>query len=205
MRSIHPSRWLLPALLAGAAACSDSGEPNGDTRPPSELNVVRVAPSSTPLLNATASFYAKRGEDREAQLFFQDQSGGQGDEYVRLLVGAGSLLAAPDGTPFLPGDSVLIQVSVVDPAEMLVVLEPTGLTFNPVAPARLTIHYDHAAGDLNEDGVSDGRDGSIERTLAIWREERLGDPFVRLTSVLAIDTDQAEAELTGLSRYAIAY
>jgi len=205
MPLVHPSRCLLPALLAGAAACSDSGEPNGDTRPPSELNVVQVAPSSTPLLNATARLYAKRGEDREAQIFFQDESGGQGDEYVRLEVDAGSLLATPDGSPILPGDSVLIQVSVVDPAEMLFDLEPTGLKFNPVAPARLTITYAHAGGDLNHDGVSDGRDGSIERTLSIWREESLTDPFVRLSTVLTTDTDEAEAELTGLSRYAIAY
>jgi hypothetical protein len=205
MRSVHPSRCLLPALLAGAAACSDSGEPNGDTRPPSELNVVRVAPSSTPLFNATARLYAKRGEDREVQIFFQDVSGGQGDEFVRLQVDAASLLAAPNGSPVLPGDSVLIQVSVVDPAEMLVDLEPTGLKFNPVVPARLTIHYDHAGGDLNNDGVSDGRDGSIERTLSIWREESLTDPFVRLNTVLTIDTHEAEAELTSLSRYAIAY
>ncbi|MGH7512431.1 MAG: hypothetical protein ACREOQ_05835 [Gemmatimonadales bacterium] len=205
MRSVHPSRCLLPALLAGAAACSDAGEPNGGTRPPSELNVVRVAPSSPPLLNATVSFYAKRGEDREVQIFFQDASGGQGDEYVHLQVDAGSLLATADGSPILPGDSVLIQVSVVDPAEMLFDLEPTGLKFNPVAPARLTVHYDHAGGDLNHDGVSDGRDGSIERTLSIWREERQTDPFVRLSSVLTIDTHAVEAELTGLSRYAIAY
>ena len=70
---------------------------------------------------------------------------------------AGSLLALPDGTPILPGDSVLIQVSVVDPTEMLFDLEPTGLKFNPAAPARLKIHYDHAGGDLNDDGVADGR------------------------------------------------
>ena len=57
----------------------------------------------------------QRGEDRETQIFFQDESGGQGDEYLRLQVDANSLLAAPDGSPILPGDSVLIQVCVVDP------------------------------------------------------------------------------------------
>src|SRR5204863_3406284 len=122
-----------------------------------------------------------------------------------LQVDAGSLLATADGTPSLPGDSVLIQVSVVDPAEMLFDLEPTGLEFNPVVPARLTVHYDHADGDLNHDGVSDGLDASIERTLSIWREERQTDPFVRLNSVLTIDTHEVEVDLTGLSRYAIAY
>ena len=88
---------------------------------------------------------------------------------------------------------------------MLFDLQPTGLQFNPAEPARLKIHYDHADGDLNDDGVSDARDDSIERTLAIWRQERLTDPFVRLTSVLTVETDEAEAELTGFSRYALAY
>jgi len=207
MRSVHPTRCLLLAVLAAAgASCSDSVAPNGDnSKPPSELNVIHVAPSSTPLFNPSVSFYAKRGEDREVQIFFQDASGGEGEEYLRLRVDAGSLLALPNGIPILPGDSVLIQVSVVDPAEMLFDLQPTGLKFNPAAPARLKIHYDHADGDLNDDGVSDGRDTSIESTLAIWRQETLTDPFVRLTSVLSIGTDEAEAELTGFSRYALAY
>jgi len=207
MRSLRPIRCLLLAVLAGAgASCSDSGAPSGDnSKPPSELNVIHVAPSSTPLFNSSASFYAKRGEDREVRIFFQDASGGEGEEYLRLRVDAASLLATPDGTPILPGDSVLIQVSVVDPAEMLFDLQPTGLKFNPAVPARLTIHYDHAGGDLNDDGVSDGLDTSIESTLAIWRQETLADPFVRLTSVLTIQTAEAEAELTGFSRYALAY
>jgi hypothetical protein len=206
MRTVHALRVLLLAALAGAgASCSDSGGPPVDTKPPSELNVVHVAPSSTPLFNPSVSFYAKRGEDREAQIFFQDEVGGQGEEYLRLRVDAGSLLARPDGTPILQGDSVLIQVSVVDPTEMLFDLQPSGLKFNPLAPALLKIHYDHADGDLNDDGVSDSRDTSIEGTLAIWRQETPADPFVRLASVLTIETDEAEAELTGFSRYALAY
>ena len=206
MRSVSVLRFLLLGALAlGGASCSDSSAPDDDTKQPSELNVVHVAPSSTPLLNSSVSFYAKRGEDREAQIFFQDETGGQGEEYLRLRVDAGSLLARPDGTPILLGDSVLIQVSVVDPTEMLFQLEPSGLTFNPLTPARLKIHYDHANGDLNDDGVSDGRDESIENTLSIWRQETLADPFVRLISVLTIETDEAEAELTSFSRYALAY
>jgi hypothetical protein len=93
----------------------------------------------------------------------------------------------------------------VDPAQMLFELEPSGLKFNPAVPAELKIHYDHADGDLNDDGVSDGEDTAIESTLAIWRQENPGDPFVRLASVLSLDLDEAEAELTGFSRYALAY
>jgi hypothetical protein len=206
MRSLDALRFLLLAAWAGAAAsCSDSSAPPDDSRPPSELNVIHVSPDSTPLFNSTVSFYAKRGEDREAQIFFQNDAGGQGEEYLRLRVDANSLLSLPNGLPIVPGDSVLITISVVDPAEMLFDLQPTGLKFSPLQPARLKIDYNHAGGDLNDDGVADGRDTSIENTLAIWRQETPADPFVRLTSVLTIETNEAEAELTGFSRYALAY
>jgi hypothetical protein len=88
---------------------------------------------------------------------------------------------------------------------MLFDLQPTGLKFSPADPAELKIHYDHANGDLNDDGVSNGLDDALERTLAIWRQENPGEPFVRLVSVLTIETDEADAELTGFSRYALAY
>jgi hypothetical protein len=206
MRSVPALRILLLAVCAGAAvSCSDSSSPPDNTRPDNELNVVHVAPNSTPLFNTTVSFYAKRGENREGSLSFQDTGGGEGEEYVRLRIDANTLLADPSGNAILPGDSVLITLTAVDPTEMLFDLQPKGLAFNPAEPARLKIHYDHADGDLNDDGVSDSQDDTIERKLAIWKQENLGDPFLRLTSVLTVETDEAEAELTGFSRYALAY
>ena len=204
MRTVRAIPCLLLAALAGAVgSCSDSSGPGGV--PPSDLNVVHVAATSTPLFNPVDSFYAKRGEDREVRIYFQDDVGGAGEEYLRLRIDAPTLLALPDGTPFLPGDSVLVHVRVVDPTQMLFELEPTGLEFNPLVPAQLKIHYDHADGDLNDDGIVDGEDDTIEGTLAIWRQEKPGDPFVRLGSVLSEDLDEVEAELTGFSRYALAY
>ena len=196
---------LLAALLGAVGSCSDGSGPNDGTKPPSELNVIHVAPTSTPLFNPSETFYAKRGEDREVRIFFQDGVGGQGEEYLRLRVRAQSLLALPDGTPVQEGDSVQIGVRVVDPAQMLFELTPSGLRFNPLEPAELKIHYDHANGDLNDDGSVDGVDVSLESTLSIWRQEQPGDPFVRLTSVLSVEIDEAQAELTGFSRYALAY
>jgi hypothetical protein len=209
MHSLNALRILLLAAWAGAAvSCSDSGSPpddGGTSKPPSDLSVIHVAPSSTPLFNTTVSFYAKRGENREGSISFQDAGGGEGEEYVRLRIDANTLLALPNGDAIPPGDSVLITLTVVDPTEMLFDLQPTGLKFNPADPAELKIHYDHANGDLNDDGVSNGLDDALERTLAIWRQENPGDPFVRLVSVLTIETDEANAELTGFSRYALAY
>jgi len=208
MPSIRTIRHLALATLLGvAAACSnDSSSPTPDeNRPPNALNIVHVAASSTPLFNPVDSFYAKRGENREVRIYFQDATGGQGEEYLRLLVDANSLRALPDGTPVADGDSVLIHVSVVDPSEMLFEFQPSGLEFDPSQPAELKIHYGHADGDINDDGKSDTIDDVLERTLAIWRQENPGDPFVRLSSLLSLEVDEADADITGFTRYALAY
>jgi hypothetical protein len=168
MRTVRALPCLLLASLAGATvSCSDSSGPNSGGRPPAELNIVHVSSTSTPLYNPVDSFYAVHGLDREVQIFFQDDVGGPGEEYLRLRVDAPTLLALPDGTPIAVGDSVLIHVRVVDPAQMLFEFQPTGLKFNPAAPARLKIHYDHADGDLNDDGVVGRSESGARRIRAI--------------------------------------
>lgn len=201
----RPLILLAATLVVGLAACSDSASPNDTTRPPGELNVIRVDPTSRPLFNPVDSFYAKKGEDRELRIYFQDDVGGSGEEFLRLRVDAPTLQARPDGTPFLGGDSILITVRVVDPMRVLVEMEPTGLTFDPVVPARLKIHYNHADHDFNEDGAIDISDDLIKSQLAIWRQETLTDPFVRLGSVNVEELEEIDADILGFTRYAIAY
>jgi hypothetical protein len=116
-----------------------------------------------------------------------------------------ALLSYPDGTDFVEGDSVLITVRVVDPTRLLFEFEPSGLTFSPDEPAELKIHYNHADDDLDEDGDVDLEDETLELDLAVWRQETDGDPFVRLGSLLSIDLEEIDAELSGFSRYALAY
>jgi hypothetical protein len=206
MRRTRPLLMLAAVLLAGIAACSDSTAPPGDTtRPPADLNVIRLDASSRPLFNAADSFYAKQGEDRELRIYFEDLSGGQGEEFLRLRVRPASLLAHPDGSPFAAGDSVLITVRVVDPAQILFEMEPSGLTFDPAEPAELKIHYNHADHDFNEDGSVDLFDEQIKNRLAIWRQESLTAAFVRLGSVNVEDLEEINADILGFTRYAIAY
>jgi hypothetical protein len=201
----RPRVVLIAVLLAGIAACSSSTSPNDTTKPPGELHVVRIDLSSPALFNAERSFYAKQGEDREVRIFFQDVTGAEGEEFLRLRVRPGSLRAHPDGTPFAPGDSVLITVRVVDPANILFEMEPSGLTFDPAEPAELKIHYNHADHDFNEDGAINLFDDQIKSTLAIWRQESLTDAFVRLGSVNVEDLEEINADILGFTRYAIAY
>jgi hypothetical protein len=201
-------RRLTALPLALVLACSDSGGPGDDgTKPPSELTILRLSAESPPLFNPVASFYAVRGEDREVRIFFRRDDGANeaGDEYLRLRVDAEALLTYPNGDPFAEGDSVLITVRAVDPARLFFEFEPAGLTFNPSRRAELKIHYDKADDDLDEDGDIDLEDAALELTLAIWRQESEGDPFVRIGSLLIDDLEEIDAELDGFSRYALAY
>lgn len=199
-------RFVVVGLVMFTASCSDSSGPTGgETKNPTDLNIVQLAASSPLLFNPADSFYAKRGENREVRIYFADIEGKEGEEYLRFRVDAPSLLARPDGTLFQEGDSILIHVAVGDPAQLLFDLQPSGLRFSPAAPARLTIHYDHADNDFNKDGRLDGADDSIETTLGIWRQETPNDPFVRLGSAVVKDLKEIEADIQGFSRYALAY
>ncbi|MEO8089806.1 MAG: hypothetical protein ABI703_05890 [Gemmatimonadales bacterium] len=191
--------------LLGVSACSDSTALGDTTRDPAALNVVRLAPATPPLFNPVDSFYAKKGEDREIRIYFQDEVGGSGEEYLRLSVSAPSLLARPDGTLFQTGDSILIMVSVADPARILFDMEPAGLTFEPARPAELKIHYLHADDDFNEDGLVDALDDQIRQQLAIWKQETPADPFTRLGSVNEVTLEEIDVDIRGFTRYAIAY
>ncbi len=192
-------------VMAGATGCSDSTTPGDNSRPPDDLNFARLASTSPPLFNPDTSFYAKKGEDREVRISFQNSLGGEGEEFLRLRVRDESLLSRPDGSPFATGDSVLITVRVVDATNILFEAEPSGLTFNPSRPAELKIHYSHADHDFNEDGAVDASDNQIKSQLAIWRQEASTDPFIRLGSVNVEGLEEINADILGFSRFAIAY
>ncbi len=208
-------RWRIQLLLllgvtgGLSVGCGDSNgsgpNPPPEQRPPAALNILKLAQNSPPVFNPVESFWAKKGQDAEARIYFQDAVGGQGEEFLRLRIDDVSLEALPNGTPIAIGDSVLITIRSVDPTQILFELEPTGLKFNPLKPAELDIKYLNADDDFNEDGVVDAEDDAIEDSLAIWRQENPGDDFVKIGSLLFESFEEVEAELTGFSRYAIAY
>ncbi len=197
--------------LALAIGCSsdtaspDSPDSPGSERPPEGLNVARLASTAPPLEESTVSFWAVKGRGVEQKLYFLDSQGQRGEEYLALKLDNESLSLRPDGTAIAEGDSVLITITVEDPALLLFELQPTGLKFSASAPAELKIRYDHADDDLNDDGDVDSEDNHLETMLGIWRQEQPGDPFVRLGSVKVEGVEELEAELEGFSRYAIAY
>jgi hypothetical protein len=205
-----PNRTVVAALLAATlAACSgDSFTPSvgdGPTQvPESSLNALEIAPTETPE-TTIVSFYAVKGEGREQRLYTRKPDGSRDDEYLRLTVGGNSLLAAPDGHHYVPGDSVLITISVVDQSRMLFEFQPAGLKFNPGDPAELRASYAPVDGDFDHDGDHDAVDDSLESRLAIWRQETPGTPFQRLMSLISTSSHDVRADLMGFSRYAVSY
>jgi hypothetical protein len=205
MSRIRPIILLLAGLLTGIGACSDSTSPGDGSKPSAEFKPIRLDQASPPIFNPEQSFYAVQGQDRELRISFQDALGGEGEEFLRLRVRPGSLLARPDGSPIAAGDSVLITIRIVDAANILFEMEPTGLTFSQSEPAELKIHYNHADHDFNEDGTVNAADAEIQGALAIWRQETLTGPFVRLGSVNEVTLEEINADIFGFSRYAISY
>jgi hypothetical protein len=186
-------------------ACSENSGPDQTIKPADDLRVVRL-PASHPLLYSdSVSFVAVKGEGVDTAIYFADQEGHPGDEYLRFKLNGNSLKARPDGTPLMDGDTVRITLRVVSSDSILFQFEPSGLAFNADHPAELKIRYAQCGGDFNDDGDVNGDDSEILNQLAIWRQPLLTDPYTRLQSVRVDDEDGIEADLTGFSRYAIAY
>lgn len=208
----HPSlRSLLGATLAVvAAACAESTGNDGGT-PPGDLNILRLGAAAPALCNdsAGAMFYKDSSDtEQEIALTFPENGSscaGETHDFLRLRIKGSSLQRYPDSTLFDVGDSVFIYVKWVGSDSILFDLQPTGLLFDPLDPAELKIEYDECGGDLNHDGDDDEEDDDIEQRLDIWRQERPGDPFVRVGTARSEQNKEIEAKLNGFSRYAIAY
>lgn len=200
---------LIVVALALVAGCSSNDTPSpdspGSVRPPDELTVARLAATAPALEQGSVAFWAVKGRGIEQKLYFLDDQGERGEEYLSLKLDDESLRSRPDGSIIADGDSVLITITVEDPALLLFDLQPSGLRFNPGKPAELKIRYAQADDDLNEDGDVDEEDDHIKTILGIWRQEHPGEPFVRLGSAKVEDEEELEAKLMGFSRYAIAY
>jgi hypothetical protein len=78
MHAMRTRYLLLVAPLAALLACSDSSAPDDTSRPPADLNIVGLSDQAPPLYNPEVSFYAVKGEGREARIFFQNDQGGAG-------------------------------------------------------------------------------------------------------------------------------
>lgn len=162
------------------------------------------APGAPALATQQVAFWAVRGEDRRVSLFYQASPGdADSTEFLRFRVRGRSLLAAPDGTPYQLGDSVLITLTVADSSKLIVEFQPAGLQFDPRRPAELEFRMDECDLDLNGDGTIDGADRVLLRSSQVFRQEAVGDPWVPQRTLQAV-TDFKTA-VNGFTRYVVAY
>jgi hypothetical protein len=159
-----------------------------------------------PLATTQVSFYAVRGQEREARIMYRPEPGAaDSSEFVHFVVGAGSLVEGPGGTPIAEGDSLQITLTVVDTQSLIVDFQPAGLRFAPGSPAKATYSYGETEGDLDGDGDVDAEDEAIESTFAIWRQQAAGEPYTAIPSTVDTAAEQVTADIGGFTRYAVAY
>ncbi len=209
--------WLTPLLaFLAASACQsdltaptapDAAAPNaavssaGDD--PTFLDAAAGAPT---IANPVVSFYAVKGEDHTAFMYYHAAPGDRDSvDFVRFRVRARSLESLPDGTPIADGDSVLITLTLSDAAHLVVDFQPAGMRFSSDHPADLRLSYLEADNDFNDDGAVNGKDTSIARQFQIWKSETVSDPWAPLPSAVLINDHEVEADIFGFTRYAIAY
>ena len=198
-------RRFLVGLTAASAlllACSDSTGP--ETRPDAELNIVHQDSLAAPLDSTVVHLWAKVGDDREVRIEYQPPLD-SAEDFLRFEVPGDGLLKKPDGSAFLPGDSILITITVVDPTQFLFRFEPSGLQFNPDHPARLKVHYFNSDHDFNDDGTVDADDAAIEHLLDLWRREGTTSPWFKVGSVKFEEEEEIDANILSFSEYALAW
>jgi len=194
------NRLLTVVLLAVLAGCSDSTAPANVEKPASDLHFLRLSASAPAIQATTVSFYAKKGEDREIRVRFQN-----GEDYLRFRVFANSLAQRPDGSAFATGDSIQITITITDPTKLAADFQPAGLKFSTSNPARLQFEFGECDKDLNGDGVINATDTALVPLISTWRQETANAPWVKVSSVVEVEINEVQADITGFTGYALAY
>jgi hypothetical protein len=168
-----------------------------------DLQFLRFTSSSAPTVR-TASFWAVKGQTRKLEMRYAPTlPGQQGEKFLEFEVKSNSLLTKPNGLLFLPGDSVLITVSLDNSDRFIVHFEPSGIVFNPLDPARLQISSLRADPDIDHDGDVDAHDLALNLALKIWKQELPGLPWLPLPSI-RINNIEIEAQVLTFTSFAMA-
>lgn len=206
-----PVTFALLAAVALAACEAPFGPGTDDPREKrpsvteSELTFVRFAPDAPALVDTIVSFWAVRGENRRVEVRYVPTAAyPNGGVCLEFRVPGDALLRHPDGRTVQPGDSVHITIRVVNTAEFKFEFAPAGLQFDPGTPAELRIHYYWADRDYNGDGVIDSRDEEMYQSFAIWRQERVGEPWSVQVGERDQSSEKIKASISGFTRYALA-
>ena len=185
----------------------DGSQCQPPAKPEAQLHFLRLA-TGIALSRDSMSFWAVRGKDREVSMCFRPDAGKSDSiRFLRFKVAAMSLVRRPDGSPFAFGDSIRITIRVRDMTRLIADFSPSGLVFNPADPADLRLDFTKFDEDYNHDGAVDNADCALVATFAIWKQESVGQPWVRLLSLVEVSDNlpEIEAQILSFTNHAIAY
>lgn len=192
--------------VALAIGCGGADSTAPEQRATTDLRLLTVSPTAPALATTTTSFYAVRGKNAGADLWYRALPGrSDSTKFLEFRMGGATLDRRPDGSVIADGDSVLITITVVSPTNLIVDFQPSGLTFSAKDPARLKMFFGACGDDLNRDGLVTGADDAIEQQLSIWRQETPLSPWLKVSSLVVKDNKEIDASLGGFTGYAVAY
>lgn len=204
-------RRLLLLLIVLSAACESATGPNapyGKKSGDNSNGTPLLTPIDTPyiaLMPRDTSFWAVKGRLQDVVLHFRSTVAGQpGDHVLEFTLSAGSLLRRPDGTAIATGDSVLITINPDTTGKMSFTFQPSGLVFDSTAPALLTLWCNHAAADLNGDGVVNSTDEQLWYEMSIWKRENPTDPWSKQSTTRSSDGYQLQTPVNGFTGFSVA-
>ncbi len=200
-------RWIVLSAALALAACDSATRPVSPAGT-ADLGLLQTQVLSifarydtafAPLVPAETSFVAVQGQPVD----FVERFQGQGDPVLEFKLSSSSLLAYPNGMPIAPGDTVRITISKDPQGRILFYFSPSGLTFNPLSPASLTVWYAHDNPDLNGDGVVDATDALLASELGIFEQELLTDPWLSIPSLNLTSAQTVQAWVLGFTGFSV--
>ena len=192
------------AVIAACDTAADSLAPK--QRPTSALRLLTVLPTAPLLATTSVSFYAVKGRNAGADLWYHARPGRtDSTKMLEFRLNGASLERRPDGSAFADGDSIRITITVVSPTNLIVDFQPSGLKFSAKEPARLKIFFGECGDDLDRDGQVTSSDDAIAQQLSIWRQETPTAPWFKLSTVVVKEDRLIDALLGGFTGYAVAY
>lgn len=109
----------------------------GDTR---AMAFVHRSPDAPPFKDEVVTLEVRSGVAGSATLNFVD-----GTPFARFSVQEETLTGATlNGTPIPAGESITVTLRRVDASRYIVDLQPSGIVFNPEAPATVEFYYENA-------------------------------------------------------------
>ena len=165
-------RWATPLLGLLLISCSDADQfsPPRASLLTSQLTFLRFTDDAYQAAEKSASFWAVSGKSRTLVLRYADT----GQDFLKFHVGPNTLVDR---------DSVLISVAVDDAGNFAFDFSPSGLRFNPDAPASLALNRSRTNTDIDADGDVDLLDELHSLQAGVWKRELPVTPWLRIPSI----------------------